>query len=57
MINWKDILFFALILAAPHANVQTALWIMFALLAFAFITSDALADALRRLRSSMSHYD
>ena len=57
MTPYKEIVFAALILFAPHIGLQLAVWIVCGLIGIAFLASDATANFFGRLWRSMRHYD
>lgn len=57
MTPYREIVFAALILFAPHISLSLAIWIVCGLIVGALIMSDAVANAVRRIRKSMSHYE
>lgn len=57
MTPYKEIVFASLILFAPHIELWLAVWIVCGLIVIAFLASDAVANAIRKILRSLSHYE
>lgn len=57
MNKYKEIVFAALILFAPHIGLQLAVWMVCGMVVVAVLVSDAVANAFNRLLRSMRHYE
>lgn len=57
MTPYKEIVFASLILFAPHIELGLAIWMVCGMFVVAFLVSDAVSNAVRKIRRSMSHYD
>lgn len=57
MTLYKEIVFAALILFAPHIGLNLATWMVCGMFVVALFGSDGVANAIRKISKSLSHYD